>query len=118
MFPFVVFLLFPVLVFLLTGELVLCVPMYLPMIHDETLAGFSLLSAVHVFWFLQVIFGLIGSDFLMGLLLLHILPMVELFELSCAEMNEVLDYDRRVSKSRQIQKWLRNITQMHQAMTK
>lgn len=94
-------------------------PLYAPYIDDSTLHGYLIYYAIHIFWSLQSAVGLIGSDLLMALLLLHIVPLVEIFELYVSEMNAVLVNLKsiRARHSPMLKVQLRNILMMHKEIT-
>lgn len=118
--PFMGFILYPVIYYLVTDKQIMLYPLYAPYIDDSTLHGYLIYYAVHTFWCLQSVVGLIGSDLLMALLLLHILPLVDIFELSVSEMNEVLvnlKLSRLRESSPMLKVQLRNIIWMHKEIT-
>lgn len=105
--------LFPVLYYVLTGERVMIFPLYIPFLDDSTWQGFLTYYALHSWWCVQLIIGLVGADLLMALLLLHTLPIVEIFELSITELNYELVSFPAARQSLMVKMQLRNVIQMH-----
>lgn len=116
--PFVVFCMFPVVIYCVTGQRVVLYPTYAPFVDDTTVRGYLILTSIHFSWSVQSAVGLIGGDLLMAFLLLHALPVVELIELSFTEMNEVCKHSRSVSNKILLKMQLRNILQMHKELSK
>lgn len=114
---FIIFTFFPLVVYLVTGEKLVLFPVYLPGVDEETDRGFVILTCVHIFWFLQLCIGLVGSDSLFALMLLHMLPISELFEVSLAEMNDALRKDQMIGQTEYMKMWIRNLLQMHIELT-
>lgn len=110
--------LFPVLYYALIGDKVILLPMYVPFLDDSTLCGYVIYYVLHSFWCVQSSIGLIGADLLMALLLLHTLPLVEIFELSISEMNDILVHCPAARQSLLLKMQLRNIIQMHKEIFK
>lgn len=115
---YLIFISFPLITYLVTGEHIVFFPIYIPFVHDDTDGGFVVLSSIHFVWITQVVIGLAGSDALMALLLLHILPISELFVVSVEEMNDaLLADDPAVANSAYMKLWLRNLLQMHRELS-
>lgn len=111
------FILFPVVMYLFTGQKVVLFPIFLPMVDETTNQGFLTVSSVHLLWIVQTSMGLLGSDSLFALMLLHILPMSELFVVCIEEMNDALKTNPLVGRTEYMAMWLRNILQIHQELT-
>lgn len=112
------FMLFPVLYYILTGDRVMIFPVYVPYLDDSTWQGFLTYYAIHSFWCAQLVVGLVGSDLLMALLLLHTLPIVEILELSVEELSYELEHFPAARQSLMVQMQLRNVIQMHKEIFK
>lgn len=110
--------LFPLPIYLLTGNAVLIYPLYLPFIDTETTSGYLTMNLIHSIWLVMTGIGLVASDGLMALTLVHIRPMVDLFKLGFEELNEVLVSCPNAKDSREVKFWLRNLTKLHQNMTR
>lgn len=115
--PFLLFCMFPVVLYYMTAQLVVLLPVFVPFVDETTVSGYFVLTSIHTLWSVQSTIGLIGADVLMAFLFLHILPMVELIELCFAEMNEVSKLQRTAFNNILLKMQLRNILQMHKELT-
>lgn len=117
-FPFLVFCMFPVTIYCLSGQRVVMFPIFIPFVDDTTVDGYLLLTSIHALWSIQSAVGLIGGDICMAFLFLHVIPMVELFEISFAELNETCQLHRTFSNKILLKMQLRNILQMHRELAR
>lgn len=115
---FIIFIFYPLLVYLFNGERVVIFPLFLPFIDETTDVGYAIITGCQAVWMIQTSIGLIGSDSSMALLLVLVRPMVDMFEISFDEMNSVLESVPRVKHSMELNNWLRNLILMHQEMTR
>lgn len=109
--------LFPLLIYWVTEKRVLIYPLLLPLIDENSRLGYAIITSIQIVWVSMVGIGFVGSDGLMALLLIHIRPMVELFELDVAELNNVLVCRHNLKDSKAVELWLRNLAKQHQEMT-
>lgn len=112
------FVLFPVLYYVLTGERIMIFPVYVPFLDDSNWQGFMTYFAIHTGWCVQIPLGFVASDLLMALLLLHIWPLVEIFELSIKELNYELMNLPAARQSLTVKVQMRNVIQMHKEIFK
>lgn len=116
-FVWITLILFPILAYLLTGNWVLLLPMSLPWIDANTTSGYFVLNIFGAILVSMVCLGSIASDGVMALSLVHIRPMVDLFELGFEELNDVLVRCPNAKDSTNVKLWLRNLIKLHQDMT-
>lgn len=116
--PFVGFMSFPLIYYTLTGEKIPMFPLFFPYINADTMQGYIIYYVIHIVWCVLAGLGIIGADSSMALLFLHALPMVEVFEQSISEMNEVLVNLSTSHHSSQLKEQLSNIILMHKEIFK
>lgn len=105
---------YPLSVYILTGEAVPMMPMYVPGIDETTKSGFIILTLIHIGWDCQAAIGVAVSDIFYSLILLHIWPLVELFESMFEQMNEAILESPKTAQSQKVKMWIRNLVLAHQ----
>lgn len=108
-----VILVYPVFVFVIRGQFVPMLPMFVPGIDESSSGGFAMLSVLHVFWTIQGAVGLLFADMFYSLILLHIWPMVDIFGSMFEQLNEAIVQRPKLEKSFVVRMWLRNIIMAH-----
>lgn len=106
--------LYPIPVYLFTGSRTLTFPLHLPFLDPNTLEGYSGLTFMHTLWLVQSGLGLAAADVSLTVLILHIIPMVELFKTRFNELNTILELGTEAQHSEQVYGNLRNLVMMHQ----
>lgn len=104
----------PILYFLFIGQLDPILPVFLPFVDHSNVWGFFLLFAYHFLLLLVTALGIISADLLMGIMYLHVVIMVRLFELRISQLNDVLARYPRSRSSVEVHKCLGNIIRLHQ----
>lgn len=105
------FILWPVVEYLLHGNLPLILEIHIPGISDDGF-GYCILTTYHVFISIAGVLGTIGSDLLFIFFIYHTLPMNELFSYAIKR----LEVNLEKKKEFDVQSHLNNIIVMHQEM--
>lgn len=108
----------PVLVYVLTGQLIPIAPLYIPFLNENTTAGFTALILIQTVWDAQVIVGMVAADTLLTLFILFQFLMGDLFDNLFLELNCALDDNPHIARSGEVYACVRNLTMMHQQMCK
>lgn len=104
----------PALFYIFTGKLEPIFPVFLPFVDHSTGLGFAVLFAYHMLLLLVSALGIVGTDLLMGMMYLHVVIMVRLFELRISQLNVVLIKYPMSRASREVHLYLGNIIRLHQ----
>lgn len=102
----------PCIVYWLTNERIMIVPIWVPGVDETTANGYALTSAYHVFVVVLAIVGTIGSDTMFVMFVLHIWPMCEIFANSFADINDAA-HIATFRESLALKAFIRNAMQMH-----
>lgn len=112
----VVFYCMPIFIYLWTGERELILELHMPGVDADTISGFSITTAMHMWAILIAGVGTAGSDMLFLILILYTQPLSELFVNAIERLDKHLttpNYDQKKIKME-----LRNIFLMHQELTR
>lgn len=110
--PLSTFVIYPILVYCQTGEKLLILPMMFPGVDHTTLAGYTITNSLHLAGCILAIFGTVGADFMLVLLVVHMWPLCEVFENMVNELNATLrtvEYRSTI----ELRRFFRNITMCH-----
>lgn len=84
------YLVYPVAIYYIEGKLVPIVPIFIPGIDEETVSGFLILSAIHIFIIFAAAFGMASVDIFYAILLVNVPIMARLIEIECTDLNNML----------------------------
>lgn len=104
---------FPLLLYLATGNVEPMLPIMLPGIDESTKSGYIALQSVHAVWLACGACGFVGSDMTFIMMSLYAWPLVYLFIDHVDELNRVLVETPRLANSLQVRLFIRNIVGMH-----
>lgn len=112
------FAIYPLGLYLVTGTKVPIIPMYMPYLDEDTIEGYMGMSFFHLSWLTQTGLGLAAADLLITSMILFILPMVELFRARFKELTGILNLGKKAQESDFVYQCLRNLVKMHQDISK
>lgn len=110
------FLMYPVVLYFLTGVVEPILPMTLPYLNANTFKGFIGITGFHILWSAQTGLGLAAADVLIATLVVYTLPMVALFRRRFEELSDILNMGKKAQESEMVYQSLRNLVKMHQDM--
>lgn len=108
-----VIIVYPMFVFLISGQFVPMLPMFVPGIDELSKLGFLMLTGIHTIWAVQGAVGMLFSDMFYSVMVLHIWPMVHILENMFQELNVAILKNPNLGDSLQVRLWLRNIIMAH-----
>lgn len=112
--PILVFMSYPIYVYVTTNQLVPIIPLYVPMIDETTIVGFIILAIYHIINIILGTLGLIAIDYFMAIVITSSLIFAKLISADLQQINcDLMENDSRLmaAKAR-----FRNIFWMHQEM--
>lgn len=107
---------FPSLLYLLTGNVETMLPIMIFGIDESTRSGYIALQGVHGFWLACGGFGFIGSDMTFIMMSLYAWPLSYLFIDHMDELNKVLRASPKMANTKNMEMFLQNIVQLHQEL--
>lgn len=109
----VLILLWPVVWYLVSGELEPILPIMLPFVDANTTEGYIKGLVAQFLYALITLNGLLASDLTFGMLSLYSWPLVDLFCDHIEQMNIVLRTSRRLGKTKEMTDYVGNMLSIH-----
>lgn len=107
---------FPFVMYLIADKWIPMAPVYLPWVDIETARGYTITYIFHFLCDVLAIFGFIGNDLLFGVLILHYLPIGNVFSLRLQQFSNEVSRNRRYGESEEAYQYFCNIIMMHKDM--
>lgn len=105
----------PLVVYWLSNELIMMVPIWLPGVDETTTLGYIITFAFHLCDALLSAVGSVGADVLFIAFVLHLWPMCEIFDRTFQMINDAAQF-RTFRSSAELRRFVRNAAQMHKEM--
>lgn len=109
------YLLYPIYMYVVEGEIVVMIPTYMPGINEETPSGFIVLTCLHLILLIASVIGAAACDIMFTMLIANTPIMANLIKVEVEQLNDALTsekVDKLLVKFR-----FRNMLFMHREMT-
>lgn len=110
---FITLLAYPLVWYLLTGEVETTLPIMLPFVDETTTKGYVICVTTQSFWVLIAGFGFLTADLTYGILTLYAWPLVDLFCDHIEGMNVALRMNRKLGETNEMKEYFYNMVQLH-----
>lgn len=104
---------YPLVWYLLAGEIEPMLPILFPFIDETTVKGYCLCTVIHIFWVFMAALGFLLTDVSYAILTLYSWPLVDIMSDHLEGLNVALRTDRKLGETKEMKEYLRNIVRMH-----
>lgn len=110
---FVVLLLYPLVWYMLTGEVETMLPIMLPLVDESTRNGYIACMVIQTVWVMIAGIGIMVSELTFSMLTLYCLPLVDVFCDHMDGLNVALRTDRRYGETAEMREYFGNLLLLH-----
>lgn len=109
-----IFLLYPIYIYMFTGQLIPIAPLYLPGVDVNSIIGYTITSCYHIALFVVAIIGFSSLEFFVAIIIISSLIFAKLISIDLMQINK--DLNDEETESIMIKGRLLNVFLMHQKM--
>lgn len=89
---------------------------FMPFVDETTFVGFWILYVYHIFTDLLCVFGFISADLVCGIIILHYIPMILVFEQHVQSFNTIITRNSKYGESKKAFEYFGNIVMLHKEL--
>lgn len=110
---FVTILLYPLVLYMMTGEMETMLPIMLPFVDESTYKGYFTCMCIQCGWVLLAGFGMMASDLTYSMMALYCLPLIDVYCDLVEGMNVALRANRKFGETAEMRKYFGNMLLLH-----